>query len=264
MKRTVKYETEAALCADFLGWVARSAGERVYGRVTPAWTAYAETAGWDVLLVAPDGTQIGVQAKLRFNMKVLAQAIPGRWSEWHDRGPDYRAVLVPEADNEAEQVCSALGLMLIHRRGDFWTPDGIVPDFTPGLNMDHSNGGWHYWSPSTRCALPEFVPDVPAGASGPVQLTAWKIAALRIIAVLELRGHVTRKDFVDLRLDSRRWTGPSGWLLASGTPGQYVRGPELRFDQQHPQVYSEVLAETREKLQLLPRGQAALIDEVAQ
>jgi hypothetical protein len=249
MKRIARFETEAALCTEFLAWVKRSAGERVYGVVTPAWVAYAETAGWDVLLVAPDGTQIGVQAKLRFNLKVLAQSLPEQWSEWHDRGPDYRAVLVPDYDGEAERLCAALGLMLISRRGDEWTPEGIVPQFGPGLDMEHGRGGWHYWSPSERCKLPEFVPDVPAGASGPVQLTTWKVAALRVIALLELRGHVTRKDFADLRLDSRRWTGPSGWLLASGTPGQYLRGPELRFDQQHPQVYAEVLTEMREKLE---------------
>jgi len=264
VKRTAKYETEAALCADFLAWVTRSAGAVVYGKVTPAWQAYAETAGWDVLLVAPDGTQIGVQAKLRFNLKVLSQALPNHWNDWHDRGPDYRAVLVPEHDADADRLCAALGLMLISRRGDHWTPAGIVPEFSPGLNMEHGNGGWHYWCPAQRCALPEFVPDVPAGASGPVQLTAWKIAALRIVAVLELRGHVTRKDFVDQRLDSRRWTGPSGWLLPSGTPGHYLRGPDLRFDQQHPQVYAEVLAEMREKVQLQPRGQADLTGEVTQ
>ena len=77
-----RYKTEAALCADFITWVkAESGTQRRFGAGrSPVWTPYAETAGWDILLVAADGTQIGVQAKLRFNLKVIAQSIPDRWS----------------------------------------------------------------------------------------------------------------------------------------------------------------------------------------
>jgi hypothetical protein len=241
--KQARYETEAALCADFIAWAKAQGGSYSYGIKTPNWTPYAETAGWDILLVAEDGTQIGIEAKLRFNLKVIAQCIPGCWDHWRDHGPDYRAVLVPDGDQTAEDICAALGLMLFRPRRAYGDDHG----FTPGLSMEHDRTGWHYWSPRKRCELPEFVPDVVAGASGPVQLTKWKVQALRIIATLELRGHVTRADFKAHGVDPRRWTGPSGWLKPGVNPGEFVRGPGLDFDAQHPEVYAKVLAEASAK-----------------
>jgi hypothetical protein len=250
VKKTPKYATEAALCADFIKWVKETSGKYAGGRgvKVPNWTPYAETAGWDILLVGDDGAQIGIQAKLKFNMKVLHQCLPGSWDAWHDAGPDYRAVLVPDGDSAHADICGALGLKMIHRLGG-WRERN---EFEPGLHMDCWNGGWHYWSPKKRCELPEFVPDVVAGDSAPVQLTKWKIAALRIVATLEVRGHITRQDFRSYGIDPRRWTGPSGWLVPRSErmqhAGQYVRGTGLDFDRQHPEVYAKVLAEVREKI----------------
>ncbi|MCY1166653.1 hypothetical protein D9M73_66020 [compost metagenome] len=238
------FETEAALCAAFLVWVKAEGGKVKYGSRTPVWTPYAETAGWDILLVAEDGTQIGVQAKQKFNMKVLSQCLPDRWSSWNDRGPDYRAVLVPDLDRSHADICAALGLMLITGKRGY----GGDPEFTPGLDMEHCEG-WHYWNQARRCDLPEFVPDVPAGASGPVQLTKWKIAALRVAATLQVRGHVTRQDFKEIGIDHRRWVGPGDWIKPGDVPGQYVRGSGLNFDTQHPDVYAQVLAEVSAKLE---------------
>lgn len=248
MKKQPAYATEAALCADFIRWAKSEAGTIMFGVKTPVWTPYAETAGWDILLVAEDGTQIGIQAKLKFNMKVLHQCLPGCWDDWRDTGPDYRAVLVPDRDVAYSDICAALGLMLFTPTRIGWGDAG----FAPGLDFQHGNGGWHYWSPRKRHNLPEYVPDVVAGASGPVQLTTWKIAALRIAATLEVRGFVTKKDFGEYRIDSRRWTGPGGWLVPKSErmqdAGRFVRGPALDFDRQHPTVYATVLAEIREKL----------------
>lgn len=246
MKKQPRYATEAALCADFLKWV--KSPERFRRDDDTRWTPYAETAGWDILLVAQDGTQIGIQAKLKFNMKVLTQSLPDRWDHWHDRGPDYRAVLVSEWDSDHERICNALGLALIGGSGHGWKH----PQFRPGLLENDGGGGWHYWSPRKREKLPEFVPDVVAGDSAPLQLTKWKIAALRITATLEVRGHVTREDFRQHGIDPRRWTGPGGWLVPKSErmqdAGQYVRAPSLDFDRQHPDVYAQVLAEIRAKL----------------
>lgn len=231
------FATEAAMCAAFMEW-ARGQG----------WTPYAETAGWDLLLVASDGTQIGVQAKLKWNMKVLHQCIPGVWYyDWHDDGPDFRAILLPQRSGDAEHICGALGIT-VFAAVDQWR-DGV--SFIPAIDSSAKQAfvSWHWWSPAKRCPLPAYVPDVPAGASGPVQLTEWKIAALKICALLELRGHVTRADFKRIGIDHRRWVGPGGWLDTRG--GVYVRGEKLNFDKQHPDVFRQVLADVRKDKALL-------------
>lgn len=233
MKREPKYKTEADLCTAFNAW-ARKEG----------WIPYPETGGWDVLLVAADGTQIGVQAKLKFNMKVLHQCIPGAWSAWHPGvgAPDFRAILVPDRDGDAESICAALGLQFISC--DYYGR------FSPSIKSpQHYNGGWHYWNPPKRHALPAYVPDVQAGASGPVQLTEWKIKALRLCAVLEVRGYVTRADFKLYGMDPRRWIGPDGWLIACEQPGAWKwKDGATGFGPAHPVVYPQILAEVREAL----------------
>lgn len=249
MKRSVvTYTSEAALCADFLAWVRAEAGQTRYDVQMPAWQAYAETAGWDILLVGEDGTQIGIQAKLRFNLKVLHQAIPGSWDTHSGTGPDYRAILVPHEDATARDLCGALGLTVFSRRSSWCERPEFLP--YPTLGKD-SWATWHYWGPERRCELPDYIPDVPAGASGPRQLTKWKVKALRLLATLSIRGYLTRQDFRSHGVDPRPWVGPApGWLRpVLGTSGQYVLGPHPPlFDAHHPEVYAQVLADTRKKL----------------
>lgn len=232
MRHESQFKTEAALCAAFMNWAK-----------TQGWTPYPETSGWDVLLVGGDGTQIGVQAKLRFNMGVLRQVVPDQFEAWQKEGPDFRAVLVPSGQGE-EKICGALGITVITAYSD-----GSA--FFPRLD-ERSGLTWHYWNPEKRHALPRYVPDVPAGASAPVQLTRWKVAALQVTAVLELRGHVTRADFRRYGIDPRRWINDNAWLVAGSAPGQFVRGPNLAFDKQHPDVYPQVLADVRADLAAQP------------
>lgn len=229
MKRVIHFKTEAELCAAFIADAAAR------------WnlTAYAETSGWDILMVAPDGTQIGVQAKMQFNMKLLYQTIEDGWSRWNPTGPDFRAVLLPYRDGDP--ILQALGI------GAFW-PDAYPLKgrirFNPELEYPQWSA-WHYWNPEQRVALPKYVPDVVAGASGPIQLTKWKIAALQIMATLELRGYVTRDDFKQFGIDHRRWTNSNEWLIPGTEKGRYVRGPNLNFDKQHPDVYGKVRADIK-------------------
>lgn len=226
----IRYPTEAELCADFTKF-ALDAG----------WVAYAETAGYDIVLAARDGTQIGIQAKLRFNLKVIEQIL----ESYQVEGPDFRAILVPEEPLGARLICKHLGVTLIG--GSRWNRSHWTIDLKTG---EHWNGGWYYWNPSKRLKLPEYVPDVPAGVSGPAQLTKWKIAALRVVAILELRGWVTRATFGELDLDHRRWTGPDGWLRPCPTvSGRWIAPPEgLDFSKQHPVVYPKVLEDMRKMI----------------
>lgn len=253
-KREAPFKNEEELCASYTAF-ARESG----------WVVYPETAGFDLLLVRPDdhpqaGTQIGVEAKQKLNAKVVDQILeqtPGdnRW----EIGPDYRVVLVGSIGGAGglARLLSRIGVTTIQPDEDQWRHP--VTQVWPDEGMDfggkwHVVGGWSEtpWTdltPAHRCELPEFVPSVRAGVPGPVQLTKWKIGALRVMAVLELEGSVTRPRIKQLGCDPTSWTrGPTCWLHAAGK-GLYTRTEKLpRFDQQHPEIYAQLLAEQRAKL----------------
>lgn len=231
LDKPILYETEAELCADFIAY-AKNQG----------WVAYAETGGYDIVLASKiDGTQIGIQAKLTFNLKVIEQILDGYQKE----GPDFRAILVPTEQHATRLIAKHLGLVLIG--GWRWERGRFSIDLKDGRHWD---GGWHYWNPERRLKLPAYVPDVPAGVSGPAQLTEWKIAALRVVAILEVRGWVSRATFKELDLDHRRWTGPDGWLRPDPSfPGRWIAPPEgLDFAKQHPVVYPQIRADIEKML----------------
>ena len=206
-KKERPFATEVELCAAFIADVG--------GR----WTCYAETGGWDVLLVRKlDGFQIGVHAKLKLNVAVVNQAIE-TGDAWRVDGehPDCRAVLVPWDDaGRFGKICDHLGLTVIRAApktvNGAWARNRC---FEPGLPDDpknpHQCRPWHETATAKRHALPEYIPDVRAGSSAPVQLTDWKIKAIKIAVTLQMRGHLTRRDFAHHRVDHRRWIA-GGWL----------------------------------------------------
>ena len=62
------FRSEADLCSAFLAIFRREYAAK--------WVAYAETEGWDILLVRrADGFQIGIQAKLTLNIAVVNQCL---------------------------------------------------------------------------------------------------------------------------------------------------------------------------------------------
>jgi hypothetical protein len=237
------FPTEAALCAAFLAAVDKR-----------SWTPYPETEGWDILLVRKaDGLQIGIQAKLRFNTHVISQALEGGYSSSLKRpGPDCRAVLVPEDEiqRHLRTICDYIGITVIKMRAagahwreiDFKHNARFTPDL-PDRGDSWRREQWHELAPVKRCTLPDYVPDVAAGVPSPLQLTDWKIKALRLSVLLEERGHVTRLDFAHLDLDHRRWI-TLGWLRIEN--GRFVPGEAPpNFKTQHPIVYEKIKAEAK-------------------
>jgi hypothetical protein len=223
------FTKESDLCSAFIKSATRDG----------AWTAYNESGGFDVLMVrVSDGVQVGIQAKLRLNAKVVCQIIPSTWRGYGsgDTGPDYRAILIPDtASTVLRSVCSALGVTIIRQR----FPHG---SFAPGLPGHRFAEFWHEWLPSYRCKLPDYVPDVDAGRAAPVALTSWKIKAIKIAILLERRP-ITRWDFKVLGISPSRWTDPyTEWLKP--TPAGYVAGKNLPdFKGQHPRNWAEIEAD---------------------
>lgn len=229
-KKQSMFAAEADLCAAFIAALPRG------------WTAFAETANWDILLVRDeDGFQIGVQAKLRLNVEVLDQALEESGRYHAERpGPDCRAVLVPaDAPGRLGRICAYAGLTVITvSASDRRTRR---PEFYPRLpKRDDWSDDWHELAPARRHALPEYVPDVRAGSSAPLQLTEWKIKALKIVALIEEYGIISRRDFAHLRLDHRRWLA-AGWLRV--TKEGYVADAPPDFKAQHPIVYQQIKAD---------------------
>lgn len=240
------FGSEADLCAAFIRAVeAHQWNTAILGH----WTCYAETEGWDILMVRKeDGCQIGIEAKLALNTVVICQAVEGLNSSYLTTGPDFRAVLVPaERDNsDLRTICHALGITVLsvpYEPERHWRLAAYFPSL--GGQSDDFPQDWHPLLPMKRHPLPEYIPDVAAGASAPTQLSRWKIAALKLCVLLE-EGPVTRSDFKALGLSPTRWTDRyAGWLVP--TPNGYVRGSRLPdFPGQHPTVYAQIKAD-REK-----------------
>jgi hypothetical protein len=230
------WATEADLCAAFLEWVARRHADV---------RAYAEWAGWDILLVLPDGAQVGIQAKLRLNAEVLLQAAASEWHYEHP-GPTYRAVLVPKLRDGFAAIASRLGLEVYTPGHRTWEGRGEHPtrwEFRADLKPD---GDAIDWNPATQHALPATPTDSIAGSPCPVTLTPWKLGALGVLAELEVMGTITAKRIRQAHgIDSRRWL-QLRWLEPADGHGLWRRAEKCpAFDQQHPSAYAAALERAR-------------------
>lgn len=235
------FPTEAALCADFIAKVKK----QPWGKDVGTWVCYAETAGWDILMVRKeDGCQIGIEAKLDLNLAVVNQALNGSGAVYREEGPDFRAVLVPaeRINQDYVPLCNAIGITVM------WIPYDPERYYhfhphPPTIKGTYNWGNeWHPMLPMKRHVLPEYIPDVIAGASAPVQLSPWKIAALKLCVLLE-DGPVNRADLKALNLSPTRWTDRHfGWLQP--TAQGYLKSQRCPdFPGQHPEVYAQIRAD---------------------
>lgn len=233
------WETEAALVAEF---ITQLRDRPRWGKQDCPWTIYPETAGWDLLLQHRDGFQLGLEAKLSLNAKVVAQALDGQHRYYRPEGPDFRGVLVPakKVQHDLRLICDAIGIGIIGLHP-------VEPNVYRTLSLPgedtYNCEQWPHWCPAERCPLPAYVPDVEAGKPSPVALTDWKIKAIKLMIVLERRGFVTRRDMRALKISPSRWTDCWHGFLTHGDQG-YVRcsrTPDLKA--QHPRNYAEIEAD---------------------
>lgn len=221
IKRPWLSVSESELFQSFVSFANRTGKE---------WTAYAETGSFDLLLVGPDRVQFGIHGKKRFGAKVLRQALA---NSIHGTAPDFRGILLTGMNRDVFIVCQHLRLVPI------FPIDGTMQEFFPNLSQ-YAN--WPKRKTIKRIELPEYVPDNLSGTNRVNKLTDWKIKSLKLIAILELRGHLTERDFQEFKFRPNLWI-ENGWLWQDG--GTFIRGSKLTLDKKHPQVYEKILGETR-------------------
>jgi len=258
-------ESEAALVQAFITLIDgrnaridenRARAEQL-GQPRRKWTIYPEACGWDLVLAEEEtSVQIGIEAKLAVNAKVIHQALRDTASRYWDRqrGPDYRAILVPAGGRNLElrEICSLVGLTVLSLYDSrpyadepdwHWSSPSSLPD--EERCDEFSMGGWHSWFPAERLKLPDYIPDVRAGVKSPIQLTEWKIRAIKLWILLDRRGVVTRSDMKALGLSPTRFTDRfNGFLTPDPGRGGYVKhagSPDFRA--QHPRNYAEIEAD---------------------
>ncbi|KZK76331.1 hypothetical protein PsW64_05055 [Pseudovibrio sp. W64] len=214
MKRKAKFQTEAEMCSVFLK------------NLPEGWTAYPEWNNWDIVLVRDcDGFQIGIEAKLRLNAKVVTQAAE-RAYEITKPGPDCRAILIPEGHrNDLAFICGLLNLQIIEVRDEVKSPK-YDEWFSPSLPvLDQYNFTYFpEFFPLSRMPLPEIVPTVEAGKPCPTRLTDWKIKAIKLSILLEKNGFVTRKTFKELELSPTLFIyAGKNWMERGSTRGHWQK-----------------------------------------
>lgn len=233
LKRTPLFASESLLCQSF------AAACREQG-----WVPYPETSGWDLLLVKGE-VQIGIEAKLRPTLHLLAQAFErAGLDEAHGqtRGPQYVGLLVPEHDFELAMLARGLGFGEIY-------PDvrQYYDERPPFITWPDLDQGIRHWQPmhfEKPAWLPPVVPTVAAGVPLPIQLTEWKVRALRLLALLEVRGWVTIADLRHFGMAPSRWY--HRWLEPGEVKGRWVRRPGVVLAQdQHPEAFAAMVEKAR-------------------
>lgn len=245
-----RFDSEAAMCAAFIKDAARQ-----------GYDAYPECGGFDIVLVNREsGWQIGVEAKQQFNAAVLHQIVESFPGRYRYSGPDFVAVLVPEGGAAGlAGIATALGVAVIRAAGEpgkngmakirsahggyVWR-QAFAPDLPrAGGRCDYfTSVRWPAHCFAEPLRLPDYVPDVAAGAPAPVTLTEWKIRAIKIVILLERRGVLRGADFKALDISPSRWT-QGKWIVPEGR-GRWVAGPYLPdFRAQHPRNFEEIAAD---------------------
>lgn len=186
---TMRCASEGELC-DRFSTIARANG----------WRVFPEVGGWDLLLVC-NKTQIGIEAKMQCNIRVLVQAMRRSLSY---RYPDYRAVLVPKASFDLIDLCRHLKILVFD------------------LNTRVIRVISRY---DLKSKYPLVLPAVPLQSGGgrpaPRSLTTWRQNALRLCHLLRAQGYVTGKDFNALGLNRQNWI--KKWVDRSGHVGGHAR-----------------------------------------
>lgn len=219
-----KFATEADLCSHFVDVIRRE-----------GWVVYPETAGFDLLLVAtPEvmahrpyshvglqpGDQVGVEAKLQANIKVLDQAMPKAFGR---SGPEFHAVLLPMENMEFMRVAARLGVLSIfayYRHPEASRLTIRWPNFSLYARTMYEE----------QCWTPDIPVETAAGVPSPRRISKWKLDAVRFCILAQKKEFVLSTDFTEAGLNSGTFVS-RGWFVPAGKIGRmtkYVVNPDSK------------------------------------
>lgn len=229
------------------------------------WTAYPETASWDVLLVRR-GIQVGVQAKLQACNEVLLQAMPNMGTYLSPmrkramvRGPHYRMVLIggwkgrtDDARKNNQRVFAEIAQhlhLLVARQpenewqtwlGGSWPVLNLTTVYSSGNTRAPIWWRWYRWPTTKPETLPLVVPKVAAGVPSPETVSPWSVAAILLERRCDERGSITIADAREIRDQCNgRWnpsTMLSRYFIHDPPPkGKWIFHPKWpRPSKRHP------------------------------
>lgn len=181
------------------------------------WEVHPEVSGWDLLLQATDavrcsgiapGDQIGVQAKVRPNLEVIAQTL--RYSSYVS-GPHYRAILVPELVKASRYtfppIAHELRCLLFHKnKWKGWANVLLEVPIHYRLHFD------------STCWVPPYDNVQGGGHASPTTVSDWKIRAVTFCIQYQSKTFTA----ADLRYRNLAYSTfkSAGWLKEVGKAGR--------------------------------------------
>jgi hypothetical protein len=180
----MKYRYEYEMCDDFM----RLNNED--------FDIYPECYGYDMLMFSKtDEIQIGVQAKLKNNLKAIYQILNNTETPsgtLKRRGPHFRAILTPYNDDDKySNLCSKIRILKMHV-SCITTPIKYFKSL--GINQFSLKFIENYKRPIIR------LNDSP-GKSSPKNLSAWRINALKAMAEYYDTGYILSSKLRELGLN---------------------------------------------------------------
>lgn len=219
--------------------------------------AYPETAGHDLILVAPAGREasglqagdtIAVEGKLRANLAVLRQALPPFRRGWlhGTRGAAFYAVAVPGVDDDFRQVAGGLGIEIIIVRPDGEVSAGRRWARRERLPETHFEG--IRWDDGLRTGLaplelPAIRVEMEAGCPSPRVVTPWKLDAVKLCLTAAARGgEVATADFKALHHLRHRTFVDRGWMRLVRRDGRAAVWALVDAPDRPDRAYPEIVA----------------------
>jgi hypothetical protein len=158
---------------------------------------YPEYADWDIV-IEKHGKIIGVQAKLKQNLKLLAQLVG-------DDSVHFKIALLPmiynrrQTGNQTDWIMIAKRLkilpVMVDPIGSYY-PKGFI-----NFHQNVRNLFYYRWRPKKLLKVPEFKYTTPAGVRSPRKVSEYNIACVKLeLFALQHQNSVTLNDARDLGL----------------------------------------------------------------